>query len=198
MPIKLTRDTIDATLPKVQVGLNKYLWLQSQVAQNPESFHAAPLFQQKYNAFYRVQRRNSDWMSKYYALMAQAAAQGLTFQDILDSLHKATSRVEASFASKMFATLNPNAPVIDAWVLFNTGYKLPYAKAKNRLQTICQIHTVLGIDLSAYLATDDGKYLVSEFTRLYGSCVTPKKMLDFVLWKTRPSKASRSSLTSGM
>lgn len=189
MLIKLTRLTIDTALPKVKVGLNKYLWLQYQVAQNPESFHADPLFQRNYNAFYKVQRRDTFWMSKYYALMARAAEQGLAFQDILDSLHKATSRVEASFASKMFATLNPNAPVIDAWVLFNTGYKLPYARAKNRLQTICQIHTDLGIDLSGYLATDDGKYLVSEFTRLYGSCVTPEKMLDFVLWQTRPPKA---------
>lgn len=191
MPIKITRHEIDTALPKVKVGLEKYMWLQDQVAKNLTSFHTDPLFQRKYNGFYKVQRRNTHWMSTYYKVMAQAVAEGLTFEDILHSLHKETSRMEASFASKMFATLHPSAPVIDSWVLLNTGRRLPYAKAKNRLQAICTVHANLGTDFSDYLANADGQYLVSEFTRLYGSGVTSEKILDFVLWQTRPPKASK-------
>lgn len=196
MPIKITRHEIDTALPKVKVGLEKYMWLQDQVAKNLTSFHTDPLFQRKYNGFYKVQRRNNHWMSTYYKVMAQAVAEGLSFKDILYSLHKETSRIEASFASKMFATLHPSAPVIDSWVLLNTGRKLPYAKAKNRLQAICTVHANLGTDFSDYLANVDGQYLVSEFTRLYGSGMTSEKMLDFVLWQTRPPKASKTSSAS--
>lgn len=193
MPIKITRYEIDEALPKVKIGLGKYIWLQGQVAKNPTSFHADALFQRKYNGFYRVRPRNAHWVSTYYKLMAQAVAEGLDFKGILYSLYKETSRMEASFASKMFATLHPSAPVIDSWVLFNTGRKLPYAKAQNRLQAICTIHANLRTDFGVYLTSADGQYLVSEFTRLYGSDVTSEKMLDFVLWQTRPPKASKTS-----
>lgn len=115
MAIKLTRHDIITALPKVQVGLKKYLWLQGQVAAKRATFHADPLFQRRYNGFYKVQRRDARWMAAYYGLMAQTAANGLTFHDILNSLYTTTGRMEASFASKLFATLNPNAPVIDAW-----------------------------------------------------------------------------------
>lgn len=196
MAIKLSRHDINLALAKVQVGLNKYLWLQGQVATSPKTFHSDPLFQRKYNGFYRVQRRSAHWMSAHYSLMALAAAQGLAFKDILDALYRSTARVEASFASKLFATLNPSAPVIDAWVLVNTGLRLPYAGAKNRLLDICRVHSDLGLLIAAYLATADGEYLVSEFTRLYGACVTPEKMLDLVLWQTRPSKGEKMSNSS--
>jgi len=196
MPIKITRHGIDTALPKVKVGLEKYMWLQDQVANNLTSFHTDRLFQRKYNGFYRVQRRSDHWMSTYYRLMAQAVAEDLAFEDILYSLYQKTSRMEASFASKMFATLNPRAPVIDSWVLLNTGRKLPNARAKNRLHTICAVYADLGTDFDEYLTNADGRYLVGEFTRLYGSCVTSEKMLDFVLWQSRPLKASKTSSVS--
>ena len=196
MAVKLSKQDIDAALPKVQVGLNKYLWLQGHVTDNPTTFYSDLFFQKKYNGFYKVQRRNESWMSAYYSIMAEAAAQRFSFEKILISLCQATSRVEASFSSKLFATLNPAAPVIDAWVLVNTGIKLPYAGAKNRLQDICKVHRDLGMLFTTYLTTPDGHYLVNEFIKRYRACVTPEKMLDLVLWQTRPPKATKLSRAS--
>ena len=43
----------------------------------------------------------------------------LKFDVVLDLLHQETNRYEASFASKLIATINPSMPVIDSIVLKN-------------------------------------------------------------------------------
>jgi hypothetical protein len=177
MPITLTRVQIAAALPLVSVGHAKYLWLQGRVAYQPTTLHLDPTFQRNYNGFYKVQRRNVHWMTTYYALMGQAATEGLSFRAILDAIYKATARVEASFASKLFATLNISAPVIEPWVLVNAGYSLTAAWSKNRLAGVCQLHVDLATDFAGYLATPDGQYLVSEFTEIYGAVSSLKKCL---------------------
>lgn len=47
-----------------------------------------------------------------------------TFEDILDFLYESTGRIEASFASKMLATLYPNQPIWDKYVIHNLELKV--------------------------------------------------------------------------
>ncbi|MEJ5896366.1 hypothetical protein WIT60_05860 [Aquabacterium sp. G14] len=164
MPIVLSRHDIDQSLPKTAKGLSQYLWLQEQVA-NGGKFHEAIEFRRRYNHFYRV-RRGADWQKEYYALMAQAKERGLTFEGVLSALHQATSRVEASFASKLYATINPSAPVIDSVVLEHVGLKLPSATTKDRVAAVCLIHNELAAQFRDYLQTDTGMYLVDKFKEM--------------------------------
>lgn len=186
MAINLSQQKIDIALPKIQEGLRKYLWLQGEVNKG-ESFHQDPIFRRRFNHFYRV-RRGTDWQDKFYLLMGHAMEKGLNFAVILDELQKATMRLEASFASKLYATINPSAPVIDSIVLGNVGLRLPYFGAPNRATRICQIHGTLENLFDAYLNTSDGVYLINEFDRVYPDAkakVTDQKKLDLVLWQTR-------------
>ena len=118
--------------------------------------------------------------------MAQASREQLEFHDVLDLLHETTSRYEASFASKLLATLNPSLPVIDSVVLRNLGLRLPQSGALNRASQILMIYKKLGACFDAFLATKDGRYLVDQFRSMYSmAAITEVKMVDLVLWQTR-------------
>ena len=82
---------IDQTLPKIQVGLEKYLWLQEQV-RNRAGFHLDPQFRRRFNGFYRV-RINREWQQQLYALMARVYRDGGGFQYVLRMLYEATGRL---------------------------------------------------------------------------------------------------------
>lgn len=182
--IILTQKQIDVALPKLQQGLEKYLWLQGKVIEQ-STFYNDTEFRRKYNHFYRV-RRGSVWQDVFYKLMERAKHEQLQFHVVLDLLHQSTNRYEASFASKLIATINPSMPVIDSIVLKNLGLRLPYPTIANRIQHICKIHQRLTDMFDAFLGTEDGKYLVKQFKTKYPSAnITEVKMLDLVLWQTR-------------
>ncbi len=183
MTISLSHAQMDAALPRVGKGLQQYLWLQSRVAETSD-FDQDAEFRRRYNRFYRV-RYAPAWQETFYGLMARAKREELQFHAILDVLHKATNRYAASFASKLVATVDPSKPVIDAFVLKNVGLRLPAFTATDRAAQICKVHSELISLFSAFLGSERGEYLVSEFRRTYPSAsITEVKMLDLVLWQT--------------
>ena len=98
----------------------------------------------------------------------------------------ATGRIEASFASKLYATLHPNAPVIDTVVLENLGLRLQSATVPKRLDKVVNIHNCLTKTFANLLATEDGKYLVQSFRAAYPKAsVTDEKALELVIWQIR-------------
>lgn len=183
MAVNLAREQIEAALPKVAPGLGKYVWLQGKVGEDA-TFHQDREFRRKYNGFYRV-RRESAWQDVYYALMARAKSERLRFDVVLDRLHRATNRVEASFSSKLIATIDPFSPVIDSRVLKNLGLCLPYSTDPNRVGEILALYRQMASLYEAYLQTAEGRYLVEKFRAMYPNAgITEVKMLDFVLWQT--------------
>jgi hypothetical protein len=184
MRIHLSRNQIDSALPRAGAGIEKYHWLQSRVDKSV-SFYRSAKFRRRFNGFYRI-RRGEVWQDAYFRLMGEAHRKRYTFSAILRKLHQATGRYEASFASKMYATLNPDAPVIDSIVLKNLRLRLPYATQPNRIAGIIKIHEHLQEYFASYLGTADGQYLVRSFDHRYPkSGITNVKKLDFVLWQTR-------------
>lgn len=183
MPIQLSSADIDAALPKVKAGLQQYLWIQDKV--RAELFTDEREFRRRYNHFYRV-RRGAKWQNEFYDLMARAKREQLQFHAVLCLLRDATNRYEASFASKLIATLHPSKPVIDSVVLKNLGLRLPPPNVQDRAQRICDIHGELEHLFAAYLDTHNGQYLAEAFNHTYPSTgVTNEKKLDLVLWQTR-------------
>jgi hypothetical protein len=121
--------------------------------------------------------------------MGRAKEEGLEFRAVLQALHGATNRYEASFASKLVATLDPSKPVIDAFVLRNVGLRLPTYAAADRAGRIGEIYSEIISAFTTFLSGERGYYLVSAFSRTYPDArVTDVKMLDLVLWQTRPPR----------
>jgi len=195
MKVHLTRQHILAALPKVAEGLGKYLCIQA-VAHGGSDLARDPIFQKKYNGFYKV-RRSENWRRIYFKLLEHERQQTKlarrNFQDVLEEIENQTKRVEASFASKLVATVDPQQPIIDSVVLANVGARLPYSKMLNRVQVIGTMHKQLAACYGTYLKSSDGKFLVKSFKTLYPKAnISEIKMLDLVIWQTRKAKPATS------
>jgi len=182
--IQLDEAAIEQALPLVSVGLEKYCWLQAAVRATDVARDRA--FQNRFNGFYRV-RRNAAWQFSFYSLFQRAKAEPHSFADVLLALYTQTGRVEASFASKLAASIDPEQPVIDAFVLKNLGLRLSRGGAPElRLAGIVELHDRISRIFSAYLNTHLGRYLVTRFYECYPDRdLTRVKMLDLVLWQAR-------------
>jgi hypothetical protein len=119
-------------------------------------------YQRNFNYFYQV-RRNAEWRKKFYALfyclrdlgdLRAARDSNVNFEHILRTLLAETGKVEASFASKMAATLDPSSPVIDRHVLSYVGRKLPISvkDTEKRIGIIVGIHKEMGDEFGIFLA----------------------------------------------
>jgi hypothetical protein len=181
--IKLQKHHIEEALHKIKTGLDKYQRLQTEVRNSNVKNNRD--FQRRFNAFYRV-RRNKVWQEVFYNLLESNKNRSVTFEDILNNLYQKTHRVEASFASKLVGTINPEMPIIDKVVYSNLGLKLPHAKTENRQKVICVQYESLRQEFLTFLKTENGKYLVRRFSNEYPKAkITEVKMLDLVLWQTR-------------
>jgi hypothetical protein len=116
--IHLTSEQIESALPRVERGLRKYWWLQSELAKREVVTDQE--YQRIFVGFYRV-RRNAAWRQAFFRLLQEAMTSRPTITRVLRRIHEATGRIEASFASKLVATIDPDLPVIDAVVLGNLG-----------------------------------------------------------------------------
>lgn len=181
--MKLTEESIQKSLPKVERGLKKYCTIQSMFDQ-VDVREDLP-FQRTFNGFYRV-RRGSDWRHKFYALLESCKTNQMSFEEVLGHLRDATGYLEASFASKLVATTDTSRAVIDSWVLKNLGMSLPFAYVQRRQEKIVELYEQLNQHLYDVLDSDSGRYLVTRFEETYPRTGISKiKMLDLVLWQVR-------------
>ena len=182
--IQLDKAAIEQALPLVSVGLEKYCWLQATLATTDVANDRA--FQARFNGFYRV-RRNANWQSAFYALFQSAKSEPQSFAGILSALHATTGRIEASFSSKLAASIDPDKPVIDSVVLKNLGLRLSRVGTIDaRLARIVDLHDRIGRIFSDFIDTDMGRYLITRFEEFYPDRhLTRVKMLDLILWQAR-------------
>jgi hypothetical protein len=89
------------------------------------------------------------------------------------------------------ATIDPDMPVIDSIVLRNLGLRLPASSSKQRLSRIEELHSSLVICFKEFLTTKIGRHLVRRFRDEYPDAnITEIKMLDLVLWRTKPKRSA--------
>ena len=181
----VTHDEIQIALSKAEKGIRQYADLMDQFASVDVS--QDPGFQRKFNAFYRVQRRQQTWYRSYYALLQSLKEAKPVFADVLDQIHSLTGRYEPSFASKLVATIDPSKPVWDVHVLANTGHKAPGYSNANKLELAKLAYVSIECWFSNFLQTSEGKICVREFDRFAPeySHFTAIKKVDFILWQTR-------------
>jgi hypothetical protein len=142
-------------------------------------------FQRRYNGFYRV-RRGATWQVPYYRLMERSKTRRTTFAEALTSLAAESGRVEASFASKLVATLDPSQPIIDQHVLRNFGLRMPYAQEANRLDKVIELHAELQRRYGRLLGSDVGRAICDRFRlRFPAADIGDLKRVDLVLWQHR-------------
>jgi hypothetical protein len=193
--ISLTAQEIDAALNKVARDLGRYICIQSRFRQCDVSTDL--VFQTAFNGFYRVRQRSADWYKYYYTLFETAKASEITFDQALSELLRLTKRYEASFASKMVATLDPTRPVIDDIILRHFCLKLPYYGAPRREARTIEVYNELCKKYEALMQRPQGRTICTRFTEQYPEAdITDIKKIDLVLWKTRSPKRTPAGTIS--
>lgn len=185
--IALTKKDIDAIFKRRnRKKWNKDLAVYDYLVREIDNAHVLPDYSRKFNYFYQV-RRNAAWRKKFYAIFHASRGKEIDFADIMDQLFKKTGQVEASFASKLAATLDPRLPIIDRHVLSYIGRKLPpsHKESKERILTIIALHREMKREFKKFLKHKTGKYLLKRFRAEHPlSTANEMKMLDFVLWQS--------------
>ena len=143
-------------------------------------------FQKTFNAFYRI-RRNAEWRGNYYRIFECAKREKFSFEKVIVELYSETGNVEASFSSKMIATINPNKPIWDQYVLHNLGLKLIGRTPQERIKNAVEIYGQINNWFNDYLQTDEAYRNIEEFNRWFPSYIwiSDVKKIDYLLWSKR-------------
>ncbi len=124
----------------------------------------------------------------YYAIMEREKASPFTvFGDVLREMYELTGNVEASFTSKMIATLHPDRPIWDSLVLARLGLKLKGTTAQVKLENAVGVYGEIVSWYETYLTTVDAEKNIKLFDKLLPdyAWLTPVKKVDFLLWSER-------------
>ena len=149
-------------------------------------------FRTKYRGYYRV-RRNDDWSKLYFGFFENNKNNNdITFNQIIDYCYNnmktnkgAKNPVEASFSSKMLATINPEKPILDSRVLENMGLTIPvYLKSDKKLERAKAVYEIIDDRYKAYSRTPESDTVVSIFNEMFPDYteLTKTKKIDFFLW----------------
>jgi hypothetical protein len=114
------------------LGLDKYQYIMEHVMKTDVS--ADEDFQRIFNGFYIV-RRNEEWRNVYYSYFEKVKNSKPTFEDIITYLFEKTGNVEPSFSSKMLATIIPEKPIWDRYVVQNLNIKLTGLSQEEKLKS---------------------------------------------------------------
>lgn len=176
-------DNLDAVINRLAEPLRKYEAIQSKLSNS--CIVNDREFQKAFNHFYRV-RRDSAWQGSFYAVFEEARSCKSDFERVLRDLHSSQGRLEASFASKLVASLDPEKAVLDSFVLANLGLRLPSAYDKNRIEKVVEIYDTVNNKIQEYLETDDGKTPIKRFRLKFPmSSISSVKIIDLILWQSR-------------
>lgn len=166
------------------MGLDKYYQIMHRV--NSANVSNDADFQRQFNGFYIV-RRNADWRKVYYELFETMKTEPATFAKIITTLFEKTGNIEASFSSKMLATLYPDKPILDRYVVQNLGLQLTGKSKQDRLENAITLYSDIEKWYSDFLGTDDSKECLAVFNRTLPkySWLSDVKKVDFFLWSIR-------------
>jgi len=141
-------------------------------------------FRRRYNHFYRM-RRNEAFQQPYYnLLLSNKHNKALSFEECYTALFQLTGRYEASFASKLLATVRPDMPVWDSEVLKKLGKKEPASYDSDRLAKSIDCYAEIQDWYQNTITSALGAEMINAFDAIVGpSSITEAKKIDLMLWQ---------------
>lgn len=172
-------------LTQRQADLARYAFTIEHVHQVNVSHD--PTFQRTFNAVYGV-RRNEEWRRHFYQIFEQEKSNPAPkFGEVVGEIFNRTGRVEASFASKLIATLDPNQAIYDSVVLSNFGYRPLTSTGVEKIADVVRDYAAIQSHLDALVGTDVFAGLRQRFDRQFPQfeTFTDLKVLDLLIWQMR-------------
>lgn len=166
------------------LGLDRYKYIMEHVMETDVS--ADEDFQRIFNGFYIV-RRNEEWRNIYYSYFEMIKHQTPTFEDIITYLYEKTGNVEPSFSSKMLATIIPEKPIWDRYVVQNLNIKMSGMSQEEKLKSAIEKYSEMEQWYKVFLSSEDGQKCVVEFEKYLPDYkwIADIKKIDALLWSVR-------------
>ena len=166
------------------MGLDKYIFIINQLKRTDVSKDL--LFQRTFNGFYII-RRNDAWRKVYYDYFENIKGESPTFSSIITHLYAHTGNIEPSFSSKMLATLFPDKPIWDQYVIKNLNMELVGRTKEERLENSIVLYDDIENWYLDFLQTKKASECIEAFDRVlpdYRQIPNIKK-IDSILWSIR-------------
>lgn len=184
---------IEKSLPKKKSGIKKYFSIMSMLHNCDVSLDKE--FQKLYNGFYRLRLPATEYYKQYFNYLEQNKNnKSLKFESVLEYVSYVTGRVEASFSSKILATINPDMPVWDNNVLSNLQIKKPVGDFKNKIIKSIIVYGKLCNYYKEFLNTNNAKQIIKLFDNMFPEYnqITDIKKIDLAIWSlgVKPKKPS--------
>jgi len=181
----MQRNEIVTAIEKAREGICQYLEIMAMLpAINVDSDKG---FQRLFNHFYRIRQRSENWYKEYYAFMERKKYNHPKFEEVLDHLYETLGRYEPSFSSKLAATLDPNEPVWDQYVIRNVGQRAPAYSSTHKMSKAKEVFQEIRNWYDKKIESAEGKMIIDIFDKLVidHNQITAIKKIDFVLWQMR-------------
>lgn len=166
------------------MGFNKYKQIMERVRNTNVSSDKD--FQRTFNSYYRI-RRNEEWQIIFYDLFETIKDSEPSFEQIIRALYKNTGNIEASFSSKMLATINSDMPIWDRYVVHNLCLNVKGKTKEEQLRCTVDLYDQMVRWYSIFLDTPNGRECIEEFDRILPEYkwMSSVKKIDFYLWSIR-------------
>lgn len=168
----------------IAIGAAKYDFIMAKFTKTDVSKDEE--FQKRFTGFYRIRRSKELFLKKYYAYMESLKGKTVSFDDIIKKVYTFKGSIEPSFSSKMLATLNPDMPVWDQYVLANAKIDAPRPYNVTIDKCVETYRKVVNFYVNL-LKTDTAE----EMVRLFDSKLpkykhfTSIKKIDLMFWQKR-------------
>ncbi len=177
-------EKIQNALYKVEPGMIKYSRIMSKI--NEIDVSKDKIFQKEYNGFYRMRQRKPEYYIDYFEFMEKHKNQDLSYEEVLKHFYDRFGRIEASFSSKLLASINPDMPVWDEFVLQNLQFKKPTQYDKDRLKKTIKLYDRICQWYNDFLNTEEADKIISLIDSMYPkNNLTKVKKIDLILWQMR-------------
>jgi hypothetical protein len=143
-------------------------------------------FQRKFKNFYKI-RRNEQFLEVYYSFLQRNKNKNPSFIEVLNKLYK-FGKLEASFASKLLATIDPKLPIWDKYVLEHFRLNPPsrLLPKEERIKQANNVYEDLKKSYRELLNKEESKLVIKLFNEYYpDNKITSIKKIDFIIWQSR-------------
>ena len=166
------------------MGLDKYQYIMKHV--NNTNVATDIDFQRTFNGFYIV-RRNESWRKVFYEYFESVKNGNPTFESIITYLFESTGNIEPSFSSKMLATIFPEKPIWDRYVVQNLNMQLVGASKGEKLKNAISLYSDMEKWYTEFLSSEKGKECIRKFDRVLPDYkgISSVKKVDSILWSIR-------------
>ena len=184
---------------KVNNDVEKYIKILDSYNDKAINVSTDRSFQKKYNNFYKIRHPNKEFYKEYYSLMQdyKQTRKKLSFIDTVKYFYR-FGRMDASYVSKLLATINQHLPIWDKYVLqyfkLEPPRRPPSYLDQDKRRIFQEKRILLANDVykeiiqryGDLLVTNESKKCEKMFDEYYPeNSITSIKKIDFIIWQTR-------------